>query len=65
MQKVIITANVQENVRSETANYTTEMNREEQLRALMNTKTLMADIEKGKGKLTLADGTARHAVFLW
>ena len=59
MQKGTITVPAQENVRSETAIYTTEMNREEQLRALMNTETLIADLEQGKGKLIVADGIAK------
>ena len=36
------------------------MNRGEQLRASMNTETLMADLEQGKGKLTDADGVAEE-----
>ena len=36
-----------------------EMNKEEQLRTSMNAETLMEDLEQGKGKLTVADGTAK------
>ena len=36
------------------------MNREEQLQTSMNTETLMADLEQGKGKLTDADETAEE-----
>ena len=37
-----------------------EKNREEQFQASRNTETLMIDLEKGKGKLTDADGAAEE-----
>ena len=59
MKKGIITTTAQGNVRSEITTCTMEMNREEQLRALMNAETLMADLEQGKARLTIADGTTK------
>ena len=58
-KKGIITTTAQVNIRSEIASYTMEMNREEQLRTSMNAETLMADLEQGKARLTIADRTAK------
>ena len=59
MKKGITTTTAQGNVRSEITTCTMKMNREEQLRALRHVETLMADLEQGKARLTIADGTAK------